>query len=394
MLQRRAAAQILLKIAFSAERNVQTLRVSIMICAERGMRPWSPPEEMHDPDSDRAETPRCRRSEVKSVLILKLGALGDVVMASALLPALRKQWPDVEIVWLAGGAAAALLRLLREPPRIMPVDDKALLQGSRLQKIREVLRVNRLLAGRHFDLCLVPYRDRRYHALRLGARCDVIRSFAAAPAAGRNHPSDCEAYLRLALGESAPPRIECPQLADLPPLQEPAPDVLLVPGGAHNLLADDAVRRWPAEHYAALAKMLLQEGRSVGLIGDAGDMAALEVFSGLNVQSFIGRTTLAELLALLSATRVLVTHDTGPMHLMRLTGRPTVALFGPTPPFQSLEALPNFRIVQAPEPLSCRPCYDGKGYADCAHAACMRGITPQAVFAALSALPTMCTKPR
>ena len=333
---------------------------------------------------------------MKNILVVKIGAIGDVAMTTSLLPAIRRLHPGVPVTWIVGRQAAPVLEAVDAEVELVRVDDRALLAGTLWQRMRELARLAAWFRFRRFSLALVPYFDRRYLSLLAGVRAQEVRAFwqKRRTVPGRHH---CVNYIRLldrTDGGSADfPAPPSPgelygDMPEFPPLRPEivhsgaVPDVLIVPGGARNILADNALRRWPLEHYTALAAMLLEAGFSVGLIGGSGDEWAREAFAGLAVTDFIGRLALKESLALLAKARLLVTHDTGPLHLMGLARGKIVALMGPTAPAE-LGPLRNAIVLRAPGYLPCRPCYDGKRFAGaCASPLCMRGITPDMAFQA------------
>jgi heptosyltransferase-2 len=158
--------------------------------------------------------------------------------------------------------------------------------------------------------------------------------------------------------------------------------VLLVPGGARNVLRDDALRRWPVSHYAELARLLIDGGLRVRLSGSKDDDWVLPAFQGLDVEKHIGTTDLTGTLALMRSSSLVISHDTGPMHLARLVRAPLIALFGPTIPAQVLSMDESVTALWGGANLACRPCFDGREFAACSDNICMSSITPSQVFEA------------
>jgi len=321
------------------------------------------------------------------ILIVKLAALGDAVMASTMLPALRERWPNAHITWLCGRGIASLVQCFEGVDEVMTLDDQRLLAGSLPVKAATLAVVMAALAGRTYDLCLVAHKDWRYRLIPFAARCRTVRTLGGrnGPVPGRWHGDE---YRRLALGEdgsfaaSAPLAMLRGATAQVPSLGGSAPaPVLLVPGGARNVMRDDDQRRWPVGHYRELAASLLAQGVPVTLVGGAGDRWAESAFAGLGVTSCIGRTDIAGLLALLARASVCVTHDTGPLHLACLAGTPTVALFGPTLGAEKVPQYARARVLSVA--LPCMPCYDGRDYATCPEAPCMQALSPEMVLQAV-----------
>lgn len=133
------------------------------------------------------------------------------------------------------------------------------------------------------------------------------------------------------------------------------PIVALNPGAQYG-----PAKRWPADHYADLAGRLLAErpDLAVVLVGSKGDRDVCAHIADRTrdprLLDLSGRTTIPELAALLERAALLVTNDTGAMHVADAVGTPIVALFGPTDPV----ATPPFRDGHAllREPVDCAPC--------------------------------------
>ena len=318
-----------------------------------------------------------------SYLIIKLGAIGDVVMATAIASELRKSTPTARITWVVGNAARPLLEATGIIDEIITADEDAILCGSLSQKISAVWSVVSKLGLRKFDVCLIPYRDWRYHILRAGVRCKEVRTFRHARwlIPGRYHGFE---YARLALGKDLAPdaHISLPPAQSAACVAENVPAILLAPGSP-SPSATDRMRQWPLDFYVQLAQMLCGQGHAVGIVGIDKTGKLDEAFRHLPVVSFINRTTIPELLQVLGQAQLLVAHDTGTMHLMGMCGGACVAMFGPTLASEKLFPASKNLALQSPVSLPCMPCYDGREYAQCSHHLCMHNITPQRVFQAV-----------
>ncbi len=320
-------------------------------------------------------------------LIVKLGAIGDVVMAIPAAHALHEQGYEVD--WICGEAIAPILRLY---PWIgvIPVSESRLLHKGKLAALQTLAAVWRRVAGRRYDLCATLYYDRRYRLLALPVRAARGIVLSAEDRAARlihgRHHTDEYARLLLALPDGETPRQLSPVRAEGLPLcplaRQPGKQrVVLAPGGARNLLRDDALRRWPLAHYVRLADRLAQEGCEVVLTGGPDDAWTSSAFETLPVADLIGTLSLVETLALLDSAEVTVTHDTGPLHLAGITRTAVVGIFGPTDPRGRLPQVPNAVALWGGEGFACRPCYDGREYAPCRHNGCMEQVTPEMALA-------------
>ena len=326
------------------------------------------------------------------VLIVKLGAIGDVLM---LVPAVRAlQERGHEIDWLCGEQVAPLLAMY---PWITPIvaGEAELLRGKTAVRLRALLALWRRLAGRRYDLIATVYYDRRYQVLTRGARAGRRLSLSTDDRRRRilpgRHHSDEYVRLLLELPDDVRPQatmpIAPPRMPDSPlPRAATGPRVVLVPGGAHNLVREDALRRWPVASFVAVARDLLAQGCEVVLCGGPTDRWASAAFAGVPVTDCIGRFSLMETLGQLHASDVVVTPDTGPLHLAGLSGAGIVAIFGPTSPHTFLPQRPGVIGLWGGEGFACRPCYDGKDYAPCRNNACVQQVSPAMVVGAVNDL--------
>jgi len=138
-------------------------------------------------------------------------------------------------------------------------------------------------------------------------------------------------------------------------------------------------KRWPAPHFAELARMLVNAGHEIWLLGshkDAEIGAEIERSSNGAARNLCGQTELDEAIDLLAAASLAVVNDSGLMHIAAALNKPMIALFGSsshgfTPPLSDLA-----RIVSLN--LPCSPCF--KRVCPLGHFDCMMKLTPQRVF--------------
>jgi heptosyltransferase-2 len=322
-------------------------------------------------------------------LIIKIAALGDIAVTTALLSRIRADHPDAVVTWLCGEAGRSLVELFEGVDEIITVNDRRVFRGSLFERAAAVFGVWIKLAGRRFEHVLLVHADARFRVLVWPlvwtSRISMLKH-GVNPLLGRFRGDE---YARLLDGNaSSGPIVRSHPLADvrpnLPaPIAHDSPVVVLVPGGARNILREDWMRRWPIECYRELATRLIDSGVQVDLVGDSGDVAASQQFLGLALRDHIGRLSINETLRVLRDADVVVSHDTGPLHFARLVRTPAVALFGPTEPRNMLGADPDIDVLWGGEHLPCRPCYDGRNYAECSNNLCMRDISVESVFAAV-----------
>ena len=130
--------------------------------------------------------------------------------------------------------------------------------------------------------------------------------------------------------------------------------------GIHAGAFFGAAKRWPADRFSQLIRQLLEQlPARVALLGAPGERPlADEILSGLpagRVGNLCGRTALDELVALLSRLRLLVSNDSGPMHVAAALRVPQVALFGSTDPVATGPFSPGALVLK--KPVECSPCF-------------------------------------
>ena len=149
--------------------------------------------------------------------------------------------------------------------------------------------------------------------------------------------------------------------------------VAICPGSINS-----RAKRWPAESFAALADRLIDDGRSVVLIGSRDEIDVTnEVTSRMRNHPVVltGKTTLDHVIAVLGLVDLVVTNDTGPAHIAAALGCPTIVIFGPTNPFTTRPFSPKAEIIR--HPPDCAPCM----LRDCPiDHRCMTAITVDEVF--------------
>jgi ADP-heptose:LPS heptosyltransferase len=265
-----------------------------------------------------------------SILVIKLGALGDFVQALGPLAAVRGHHPEARIVLLT---TVPFVAFAEASPY---VDEVWVDERPKLLDVRGWLSLRRRLRGGRFT---------RAYDLQTSDRTGFyFRLFWPGPypewvgiARGCSHPhanphrdfmhnSDSRAeQLRMAgIAHCPPPDLSWAEGDALPPGLG-SRYALLAPGGAPHRPA----KRWPAERYAALAVDLAARGIQPVLIGAASEEALHEAIRARCPEAIglAGKTTLIDLAALARGAVVAVGNDTGPMHLAAASGCPSVVLY-------------------------------------------------------------------
>ncbi len=321
----------------------------------------------------------------ESFLVVRLGALGDVVHAMPVVAALREACPSARIGWLVHPRLAPLLELVEGLDRVHPLDRRA---GARA--IREVRR-------ERYDVCLDLQGLLKSAAVaRLSGARRVIgfsRHLLREPAAafaysatggdGSGHVIDKNLSLLPLVGVTSRARrfpLRVPETPVVPCTREilgldgDAPFVLLNPGAAWPN------KQWPAERFGEVARVVHERTglRSAVLWGPGEATLAASVARASGGSAHMApQTNLVEMLALARAARLVISGDTGPLHLAGAVGTPLVGLYGPTPPDRNGPWDARDLTVSAHESCACvfkRRCT--------AEAWCLDRVTPDAVAAA------------
>ncbi|MDH6248396.1 heptosyltransferase-2 [Polynucleobacter sphagniphilus] len=340
------------------------------------------------------------------ITLVKLGGIGDIVQLAIALFAFKKKFPAVKVSWITSQSNAALIEAFGIADQVIAIDDKKIFFGNPLNRVIHLflaaLKITKLSYSN--QKIVTAYVDWRY---RLLTACmfwipsiDFPQKQFNPMVQSRNRIYE---YWRLLHSSNAYPETDLNVakatldfghsfISEYEPLQnlsglDKNTYVVLVPGGAKNILRDDGLRRWPISHYVELAKKLIEQNETVLIAGGPEDQWVRDDFMGLPVVDLVGKTSLLELIHLLNDSKLTVVHDTGPMHLACLTQAPMIALFGPTP-MNAILPLGRTRTVgiQLGNQVACSPCYDGKNYADCHDAVCMKSISVDSVMQSIREL--------
>jgi heptosyltransferase-2 len=330
-----------------------------------------------------------------ALLVAQTSFLGDVVLTTPLLTALRARLRPHRLAVLVRPEAAPLLEGHPDVDAVL-VDDK---RGTDAGP-GGIVRVARRLRREAFDLVVSPHRSLRTAILLAAAGIPrrvgfadsrgAVLFHARVPRDRRRH--DVERNLALLEpfgGSSDPPRLHVPvhaaavaRVAGLLP-EGRGPLIGLAPGSAW------ATKRWHPDGFAGVLRAVRDQGARVVVLGASGERAIAEDVvrrAGGGATVLAGRTDLATLVAIIDRLALLVANDSAPMHIACARETPVVAVFCATTPALGYGPWgPRSAIVQAD--LACRPCARHGGLR-CPRGTedCMRLVRADAVLAAARAL--------
>lgn len=336
------------------------------------------------------------------ILIIRLSSLGDIILTTPLIEAIKKKDPDAKIDYLVKKEFAEILRGNPHLNRIIPFDSKGLDKGlsGLLSKIKDLRKEgyshiidihntprSRIISGLIPGTITLRYNKQalKRRLLRWGFKVNTVHTI--------------DAYLG-ALAPLGPPGIEegdkCPRIYLEKKEKEKAEQLLKENGldQAKVLLGINAgakwpTKMWPKERFIAVTKKTADElGAKVLIFGgpeesELSEDIAVEI--GEAALSIAGKTSLKESAALIAKCTLFLSNDSGPMHMATAVGVPVVALFGPT--VQAFGFSPKGKSIVIEKELDCRPCsLHGSIQCPKGHFECMNLIDVDTVFEALKTL--------
>lgn len=330
------------------------------------------------------------------ILLVRFSSIGDILLTTPLVRALRHRHPDAELIFVT---KRAMVPLVGDNPHLTRVEalepDESIRRLARRLKAlhpTHALDLHGSLRSRLLRLLLPgPWRGYRKRKLARGVliatKIDLY---------GRSLPV-AERYFEAARALDVRPDGGPPEFFLGPGARvrvtewlgersragtgQDAPLAVLAPGAAH------ATKRWPLEHWGDLAGRLGAAGYRLVIAGGADDreLAAAPAFAG-RADNAAGEFSLQETGALLARARICIAGDTGVMHMAAAVGTPVVALFGPT--VERFGFFPyHARSVVLQRDMVCRPCSAmGTEHCPLGHHRCLVDISAADVATAVERL--------
>jgi len=335
------------------------------------------------------------RALIRSILVIRLSSLGDVILATPIVRQLAHSFPEARIDVATAARFASVWQHNPYITRLWSVEeDAASFDAAKLDLASS-------LQGGRYDLVVDLQHSLRSSVLRKGL-CGTLR---VAPKYRRQKLAmvwlkrfpqrvvhvveryrSCLEGLPLVLDVAAPEVWTASEGASgayegAPPAAA-ALNRIAIAAGAHH-----GTKRWPPGHFAELCHRIVEDLHAVPvLVGSPADADAIDAVMAQAPVSTIradGATTLDQTIAVLDTCRAIVTNDTGVMHLAAARRLPVVAIYGGTVP--ELGFTPYgvaHRIAQTD--VQCRPCsHIGKAKCPKGHFRCMTDVTTAQVLGQL-----------
>jgi heptosyltransferase-2 len=319
--------------------------------------------------------------------------IGDTILAQPLLRLLHAKHRDIALDVMAPEWTLPLLKRMPEVRHVIlnPFSHGELKLGARRrlgQELRSAHYDQAIVLPNSFKSALVPYfariplRTGFRGEMRWGLLNDMRRLDEPAL------PLMAQRYAALADVANAPPAVlpdvqlnidvaaRAATLARLG-LDMKRPVAALCPGAEYG-----PAKRWPPQYFAELGRQLATRGLAVWLIGSSRDEALGAEIATLSegaCRNLCGRTTLDEAVDLLASSALVISNDSGLMHVAAAVGKPVVALYGSSSPRFTPPLSAAAKIVRLDMP--CSPCFER--VCPLGHFNCMMQLTPDRVSAAI-----------
>lgn len=327
-----------------------------------------------------------------NILVVGPSWVGDTVISQVVLQLLKQRHPQTQIDYLAPPWTLPLLQRMPEVRQgiLNPFGHGALQLGARCRlglELRAGAYDQALVLPNSWKSALPPWFAgiAQRTGFRGEARWGLLNDLRTLDPQVLPQMADRFAALALPAGTSLPTPLPRPALHSTTVQQQQLlarlgldpskPAVAFCPGAEYG-----PAKRWPEKHFAALARLLAARGCAIWLVGSPKDHAVAETIAqdaaGLCI-NLCGRTDIAEAADLLAAARLVVTNDSGLMHVAAAVGRPVIALYGSSSPQFTPPLSADARIVTLN--LECSPCF--KRTCPLGHLKCLNDLAPERVFA-------------
>jgi lipopolysaccharide heptosyltransferase II len=342
--------------------------------------------------------------DYRHILFIKPSSLGDIVHAMPTCAAIRRAYPKARLTWLVKRGWAGLVERIDGVDRVWPVEST----------FKGWLSQVSLLRAEHFDLVVDLQGLFRSAAIGWLSGSPLLVGFANGREGSpwfysRRVPVPSlemhavDRYLLVAkavgAGDSGTPefRFRIPQ-TDYDEVDRLLSESGVTPGAswvAMNVSARWPTKMWPAASFADVADRLQQEGSGpVVMIGGPDERADVARVNGMMTTPAIdlaGATTVGLLPALLSRASLLITNDSGPMHIAAAVGTPVVALFGPTSAVRTGPYGVGHGVLTGKVP--CSPCFSRTCH-NTLPLECLKTVSPEQVLTAARARRSLRMVPR
>ena len=349
----------------------------------------------------------------KRILVLRMDLIGDLVLSLPVVRSLKRTYPDAEIDLLAIPSSSKVVTSDPDLTEVIAYDPNIWRRPKALFKMQnwhDVWALRDRLRSQHYDLAVSIFGP--WAAIlamlsgaqrRVGFGRESYPGFITDNVDGAHwqsgdhlHEVDYCLQLAQAAGATIEPGDRVPRLYVDHHAQQEIDEILLREGiqpdrpiiACHVSSNNGQSKRWPTPYWAKLIDWLIcEDSMTVVLTGATNDLPLIETIlhrTHKQPVNMAGKTSLLQLAALLQRANLLITGDSGPMHIAAAVGTPLIAIHGPTNPVMSGPISPYATVLRSD--IWCSPCYTARGGpADCRFftTQCMKDITPEQVLAVI-----------
>lgn len=337
--------------------------------------------------------------KINKILLIKLRAIGDVVLSTIVLKNLREYFPDAEIDFLTESYCRDVIQDNNLIDEVITLNKKVMTQLNVFEKISYNVSFLKTILNKEYDLVFDFFGNPRSALLTFisGARYRIgynyrIRKFAYNTVIKSRAATIHEAEWHLDALKACKIPIVSHKLSfqltksDHKFAQDfwQANDLFSKSVFAVNFSGGWMAKRWPLDHFAKLAEELIKAYKATILIiwGPGEEELAMTLQKKINHPILlIPHTNLKQLGAILNKCTMMITTDSGPMHIAAALETPCVAIFGPTNPSLQGPYGTLHRVVRN-ETLACLGC----NRITCDHVSCMKQLSVDHVFQAVNSL--------
>ncbi|OFY97868.1 MAG: hypothetical protein A3K10_12150 [Bacteroidetes bacterium RIFCSPLOWO2_12_FULL_31_6] len=328
--------------------------------------------------------------EFKTIVIAKFKGMGSIIQATPMINAIKNKYPNAEIIFVSTKANETMLKKITWIDTVVCIDDSSLIKFLS-SNITSLLFLIKKRPEVYFDLEI--YSDYstlftlftlstnrvgfylRSSSFRMGIYTHMMFFNPRVPI------SNVYLQLSMLLGCATKNTTLYPLINDFNSFAFSKKDYIVINPNASDLRIE---RRWPKDKFVQLIQLVLNEypSKLIFIIGSKAEKEySEEITSSINnsrVYNTSGTTTIDGLIEIIKNAELMITNDTGPMHLAFCTETPLICLFGPCSPDQ-YGVSKNAHIIY--KPVYCSPCVHDFEIAPCkGNNVCMQLISVNEVF--------------
>lgn len=338
----------------------------------------------------------------QKIVVIKIGAMGDVLMSTPLVRSIKKKFPESKLIYVVGQWSKEILTDNPYIDKIISFDDDIIWK----RKISEIINLINIIRREKADLGFIL--DRHYFASLFGFFCGIKFRV--------GYDRNGAGFANNANVKYGPVRHEIEYNLDLLGKVQPgeyldksmevfldsadnnfADDFIkkhglnnnlllgVMAGGAQNPGQTMYIRRWPIDHYIELIDRLYDRFSNVNVLLFGGPLDRKinnEIIDKCKTKpvNTAGELTIKQSIALMKKCSLFITHDSGPMHMAAAVGLPVISIFGPVHPKRKAPLGEKHTYIWKPDLPGALSDDEGKFPKDAEELDCMRQIYPDEII--------------